>query len=88
MKKASDLPKLVEGLRKFSKAKQGVICTTEESGEHIIAGVSETVIECYKKELAEISRSPLKWSDPHCLYKETVSELSSQLCLSKSPNKH
>ena len=31
---------------------------------------------------------PLKKSDPVVSYRETVSEESSQMCLSKSPNKH
>jgi elongation factor 2 len=31
---------------------------------------------------------PLKKSDPVVSYRETVSEESDQLCLSKSPNKH
>ena len=31
---------------------------------------------------------PLKKSDPVVSYRETVSEESSQTCLSKSPNKH
>ena len=37
-KNAGDLPKLVEGLKKLAKADPLVVCTTEESGEHIIAG--------------------------------------------------
>lgn len=31
---------------------------------------------------------PIKKSDPVVSYRETVSEESDQLCLSKSPNKH
>lgn len=31
---------------------------------------------------------PLKKSDPVVSYRETVSEESDQMCLSKSPNKH
>merc|ERR1712187_800518 len=33
-----DVPKLVEGLKKLSKSDPLVVCTTEESGEHVIAG--------------------------------------------------
>lgn len=37
----SDLPKLVEGMRLLSKSDPMVLCYTEESGEHIIAGCGE-----------------------------------------------
>ena len=37
-KVASDLPKLVEGLKRLSKSDPMVMCITEETGEHIIAG--------------------------------------------------
>merc|ERR1719218_157333 len=36
-KDGKDLPKLVEGLKKLSKSDPLVVCTTEESGEHVIA---------------------------------------------------
>ncbi|KAJ4821246.1 Elongation factor 2 [Rhynchospora pubera] len=36
-KVASDLPKLVEGLKRLAKSDPMVLCTIEESGEHIIA---------------------------------------------------
>merc|ERR1712166_1172918 len=37
-KDGKDLPKLVEGLKKLSKSDPLVVCSTEESGEHVIAG--------------------------------------------------
>merc|ERR1719389_1359111 len=40
-KDGKDLPKLVEGLKKLSKSDPLVVCTTEESGEHVIAGCGE-----------------------------------------------
>jgi len=39
-KVASDLPKLVEGLKRLAKSDPMVQCTIEETGEHIIAGQS------------------------------------------------
>jgi len=39
-KNAQDLPKLVEGLKRLSKSDPLVLCYTEESGEHIIAGAA------------------------------------------------
>ena len=37
-KNPSDLPKLVEGLKRLAKSDPMVQCSIEESGEHIIAG--------------------------------------------------
>jgi elongation factor 2 len=89
VKNAADLPKLVEGLRKLSKSDPLVICTTEESGEHVIAGCGELHVEICLKDLEEeYAKCPIKKGDPVVQYKETVVEESSQTCLSKSPNKH
>ena len=64
-------------------------CIIEESGEHIIAGAGELHLEICLKDLEEDHACiPLKKSDPVVSYRETVSEESSKLCLSKSPNKH
>merc|ERR1712136_425596 len=83
------LPKLVEGLKRLAKSDPMVLCFTEESGEHIIAGAGELHLEVCLKELEEnYAGIPLKKSDPVVSYRETVSEESSQTCLSKSPNKH
>jgi len=89
VKFASDLPKLVEGLRKLSKSDPLVVCTTEESGEHVIAGCGELHIEICLKDLEEeYAKCPIKKGDPVVQYKETVLNESSIVCLSKSPNKH
>jgi len=89
VKSAADLPKLVEGLRKLSKSDPLVQCYSEESGEHIIAGCGELHIEICLKDLEEeFAKCPLKKGDPVVSYKETVTDESTQVCLSKSPNKH
>jgi elongation factor 2 len=89
VKNASDLPKLVEGLRKLSKSDPLVQVTTEASGEHVIAGCGELHIEICLKDLEEdFAKCPIKKGDPVVQYKETVTTESSQICLSKSPNKH
>jgi len=88
-KNPSDLPKLVEGLKRLSKSDPMVQCMIEESGEHIIAGAGELHLEICLKDLEEDHACiPLKKSDPVVSYRETVSEESSIMCLSKSPNKH
>ncbi|VDM61630.1 unnamed protein product [Angiostrongylus costaricensis] len=88
-KNPADLPKLVEGLKRLAKSDPMVQCIFEESGEHIIAGAGELHLEICLKDLEEDHACiPLKKSDPVVSYRETVSEESSQVCLSKSPNKH
>merc|ERR1711902_418234 len=88
-KNPADLPKLVEGLKRLAKSDPMVQCIIEESGEHIIAGAGELHLEICLKDLEEDHACiPLKKSDPVVSYRETVSEESSIMCLSKSPNKH
>merc|ERR1711874_299540 len=88
-KDGKDLPKLVEGLKKLSKSDPLVVCTTEESGEHVIAGCGELHVEICLKDLRdEYAQCDFIVSDPVVSYRETVGELSSQTCLAKSPNKH
>ena len=52
-KVASDLPKLVEGLKRLAKSDPMVLCSIEESGEHIIAGAGELHLEICLKDLHE-----------------------------------
>merc|ERR1712215_96842 len=88
-KNPADLPKLVEGLKRLSKSDPMVQCLIEESGEHIIAGAGELHLDICLKDLEEDHAGiPLKKSDPVVSYRETVSEESDRMCLSKSPNKH
>lgn len=88
-KNPSDLPKLVEGMKRLSKSDPMVQCVIEESGEHVIAGAGELHLEICLKDLEEDHACiPIKVSDPVVSYRETVSEQSDRMCLSKSPNKH
>jgi len=88
-KNPADLPKLVEGLKRLAKSDPMVQCIIEESGEHIIAGAGELHLEICLKDLEEDHACiPLKKTDPVVSYRETVGEESTEVCLSKSPNKH
>merc|ERR1712227_502015 len=88
-KDGKDLPKLVEGLKRLSKSDPLVVCTTEESGEHVIAGCGELHVEiCLKDLREEYAQCDFIMSDPVVSYRETVGALSNQTCLAKSPNKH
>mmetsp|Transcript_10272 Transcript_10272/g.8820 ORF Transcript_10272/g.8820 Transcript_10272/m.8820 type:complete len:837 (+) Transcript_10272:43-2553(+) len=88
-KNAQDLPKLVDGLNKLAKSDPLVLVIHEETGQHIIAGCGELHVEiCLKDLQEEYANCPIKQSDPIVTYKESVSAESSQVCLSKSANKH
>jgi len=89
-KHPSDLPKLVEGLKRLAKSDPMVQTSIEETGEHIVAGAGELHLEICLKDLKEeyCGGIELKTSDPVVSYRESVTAKSDQVCLSKSPNKH
>merc|ERR1712078_837407 len=89
-KVASDLPKLVDGLKRLSKSDPMVVCSIEETGEHIIAGAGELHLEICLKDLQDdfMGGAPIKISDPVVSFRETVSDRSERTVMSKSPNKH
>merc|ERR1711904_627155 len=89
-KNTADLPKLVEGLKRLSKSDPIVMCFSSESGEHIVAGAGELHLEICLKDLEEdfMKGTPIVKGDPVVSFRETVTEESDRMCLSKSPNKH
>jgi len=89
-KNPADLPKLVEGLKRLAKSDPLVVCSIEESGEHIVAGAGELHLEICLKDLQDdfMNGAPLKISEPVVSFRETVSDVSDRQCLSKSANKH
>jgi elongation factor 2 len=89
VKNSSDLPKLVEGLKKLSKSDPMVRVETTEAGEHIVAGCGELHLEICLKDLADdfMKGAPISTSEPVVTYSETVSSESPEV-LSKSANKH
>jgi len=88
-KNPADLPKLVEGLKRLAKSDPCVQIIHEESGEHNVAGAGELHLEICLKDLAEDHAGiEIKTSDPVVSFRETVTEESDRVCLSKSPNKH
>ncbi|KAJ7938305.1 P-loop containing nucleoside triphosphate hydrolase protein [Mycena leptocephala] len=89
VKNPSDLPKLVEGLKRLSKSDPCVQTWIAETGEHIVAGAGELHIEICMKDLEEDHACvPLKVSRPVVPYRETVTAESSIVALAKSQNKH
>ena len=87
-KNPADLTKLVQGLIKMSKA-DPLVQVIDTETEHIICGSGELHLEICLKDLVEdYAKIEIVKSDPIVPYKETVTEKSSQICMSKSPNKH
>jgi elongation factor 2 len=90
VKNASDLPKLMEGLKRLAKSDPLVQCTTSRTGEHVIAGAGELHLEICLKDLRDdfMKGAPVKVGKPVVTFCESVSAESSQQCVAKSPNKH
>lgn len=88
-KNPADLPKLVEGLKKMSQSDPLVQVISTET-EQIICGCGELHIEICLKDLVDdyMGGTEIIKSDPVVPYKETVTTVSTQTCMSKSPNKH
>lgn len=84
----SELPKMVEGLRKISKSYPLAITKVEESGEHTILGTGEIYLDSIMKDLRELySEVEVKVADPVVSFCETVVETSSLKCFAETPNK-
>ena len=87
-KNAADLPKLIEGMKKMSKSDPLVVIHTSET-ENIIAGCGELHLEICLQDLCnEYTNIEIIKSDPVVPYKETVTDKSTQMCMTKSANKH
>ena len=87
-KQMSDLPKLVEGLKKLCRYDTLVQCNVEPTGEHVVCCASDFHLEICLKELRSyLGNTDLVVNDPVVSYMETVT-MQSQVALSKSPNGH
>jgi len=87
---ASDLPKLMEGLKRLAKSDPLVLCFTGPTGEHIVAGAGELHLEICLKDLKEdfMKGAPIKISEPVVSFCETNTETTDIDIIAKSPNKH
>jgi len=87
---ASDLPKLMEGLKRLAKSDPLVLCFTGPSGDHIIAGAGELHLEICLKDLQDdfMKGAPIKISEPVVSFSEGVTGESEKDVIAKSPNKH
>jgi len=89
-KSASDLPKLVEGLRRLGKSDPLVQIIVEPTGEHIVACAGDLHLEITLRDLQDFVGSGVELvvSRPVVPFQETVIASSSIKCLAKSPNNH
>ncbi|XP_041366443.1 116 kDa U5 small nuclear ribonucleoprotein component-like [Gigantopelta aegis] len=84
----SELPKMLDGLRKVNKSYPLVITKVEESGEHIVLGTGELYLDCVMHDLRKMySEIDIKVADPVVSFCETVVETSSLKCFAETPNK-
>lgn len=74
----TELPKLLEGLRKLNKSYLACIIKVEESGEHVIFGPGELYLDCMLHDLRAFFTDDLeiKVSDPMTKFSETCIDTS------------
>jgi 116 kDa U5 small nuclear ribonucleoprotein component len=83
----SELPKMIDGLRKCLKSYPGLVSKVEESGEHILIGSGELYMDCVMRDLREtFAGIEVKISDPVVPFAETVTESSAFQCYADTPN--
>lgn len=84
----SELPKMLDGLRKINKSYPLATTKVEESGEHVILGTGELYLDCVMHDLRKMySEIEIKVADPVVSFCETVVETSSLKCFADTPNK-
>ncbi|PSN63506.1 elongation factor 2 [Corynespora cassiicola Philippines] len=84
----SELPKMLDGLRKINKSYPLITTKVEESGEHVILGTGELYMDCVMHDLRRLyADMEIKVSDPVTRFCETVMEMSAIKCYALTPNK-
>lgn len=84
----SELPKMLEGIRKIDKSYPLLEHKVEESGEHILIGTGECHLDAILHDLREMyAEIEIKVSDPVVKLCETVIDTSSIKCYATTANK-
>nr|OQO31152.1 hypothetical protein B0A51_01883 [Rachicladosporium sp. CCFEE 5018] len=84
----SELPKMLDGLRKINKSYPLITTRVEESGEHVVLGTGELYMDCVLHDLRKLyANMEIKVSDPVTRFCETVQDQSSIKCYALTPNK-
>lgn len=83
----SELPKMLDGLRKLSKTYPLLSTKVEDSGEHTVLGTGELYMDCALHDLRRVYADiDVKVSDPVARFAETVAEMSYLKCFAETPN--
>ncbi|KAL1903240.1 hypothetical protein Sste5346_000525 [Sporothrix stenoceras] len=84
----SELPKMLDGIRKINKSYPLITTKVEESGEHILIGTGEMYMDCVMHDLRlQYADMEIKVSDPLTRFCETVVDESATRCWTLTPNK-
>ena len=84
----SELPKMLDGLRKINKSYPLITTKVEESGEHVVLGTGELYMDCVLHDLRKLyAQMEIKVSDPVTRFCETIVDQSSIKCYALTPNK-
>jgi len=87
-KSTSDLPKLVDALRKLAKADPSIqVEINAETGEHLISGMGELHLEITIYRIEHDYKIPVRVSEPIVVYRERTARPGGPF-EGKSPNKH
>src|SRR3989338_1150065 len=87
-KRPSDLPKLVEVLRKVGREDPSIVIEiNEETGENLISGMGELHLEIIENRIITEKNVEVKTSPPIVVFRECVTKLSQEV-EGKTPNKH
>ena len=87
-RKASDLPKLIEVLRKVGREDPSVhIEINEETGENLISGMGELHLEIIENRIVTEKGCDVKTSPPIVVFRESITKKSQEV-EGKTPNKH
>ena len=87
-KKPSDLPKLIEVLRKVGREDPSVhIEINEETGENLLSGMGELHLEIIENRIITEKGVEVKTSQPIVVFRESITKPSQEI-EGKTPNKH
>ena len=87
-KKPSDLPKLIEVLRKVGREDPSIVIEiNEETGENLISGMGELHLEIIENRIITEKNVEVKTSAPIVVFRESITKKSPEV-EGKTPNKH
>ncbi len=87
-KRTSDLPKLIEALRKRAKEDNTIkVDIDEETGETLVSGLGELHIEAKVERYLDEQGIDIEVSEPIVVFREGIDDESPNL-MGKSPNRH